>query len=70
MTTTRYATWTGRGLRVNVAGVPLTRGVPVEVPQGKLTALRGHPDVHVSDDPADVPAPPARETTDAEEADQ
>jgi hypothetical protein len=57
MTTGKYATWTGRGLRVEVAGVALTRGVPAEIPAGKLTALRAHPDVHVSEDPADVPAP-------------
>lgn len=59
-TTTRYATYTGPHYRIEVDGVQLVRGVPREVPQGKLTVLRSHPQVVVSED-ASAPEPEAPE---------
>jgi hypothetical protein len=56
--TTRWATYVGRAYRVSIDGVELTRGTPVEVPQGKLTVLRNHPEVVVADDDALPELPP------------
>jgi hypothetical protein len=68
---TRYATYTGPGIYVEIEGVPMTRGVPIEVPQGKVTALRSNPDVFVGDDPEPpepAPDPNAPDPTAPEEA--
>jgi hypothetical protein len=63
---TRFATYVGRGLYREVEGVRMTRGVPVEVPSGKLTVLRQHPDVVVADGPEPPELPEPTDTPDQE----